>query len=103
MENPNEEYTLVLNEHANNFSISLSNLLQRNELVDVTLAGDGGIFNAHRLVLSVVSPYFQRMFTQLPTNQQAIGNSVFGSVFFLLVSIFNLFFFFRLYHFLQCL
>lgn len=76
-----KEYTMIWKDHANNVSIAFNNLLQQNELVDVTLAADGGLFNVHRLVLSALSPYFRRIFTQMPTTQQAIGNECFTSVF----------------------
>lgn len=68
-----EGYSLGWNDYATNFSISLTDLLKRKELVDVTLIADGHLFNAHRLVLSALSPYFQQIFAQMPTNQQAFG------------------------------
>lgn len=39
--------------------------------MDVTLAAEGQLVKAHRLVLSVCSPYFRKMFTQMPANQHA--------------------------------
>lgn len=68
-----EKYSVIWNDHANNFSTSFSELLQQKELVDVTLVADGHLFNAHRLVLSALSPHFRQMFTQMPANQQAFG------------------------------
>lgn len=41
--------------------------------MDVTLAAEGQFVKAHRLVLSVCSPYFRKMFTQMPANQHAFG------------------------------
>lgn len=73
----NEKYTLGWNDHANNFSTAFSNLLERKEFIDVTLAADGYLFSAHRLVLSAISPYFRQMFTQMPANQQAYGTTHF--------------------------
>lgn len=67
-------YAMIWNNHADNFSVSFNDLLQQQELVDVTLAADGGLFNVHRLVLSALSPYFRRIFTQMSATQQAIGN-----------------------------
>ncbi|XP_037921338.1 modifier of mdg4-like [Hermetia illucens] len=59
----------------NNFNSNLSagfhESLCRGDLVDVTLAAEGQFVKAHRLVLSVCSPYFRRMFTQMPANQHA--------------------------------
>lgn len=39
--------------------------------MDVTLAAEGQLVKAHRLILSVCSPYFRKMFTQMPANQHA--------------------------------
>lgn len=59
MPSPIDGYTLSWDNHANNFPINLIDLLKRNEFVDVTLVADGHLFSAHRLVLSVMSPYFR--------------------------------------------
>lgn len=75
MSSINKEYSLNLEHHASNFSISLNEMLQQNELVDVTLVADGYLFGAHRLVLSAFSPYFRQMFTQMPANPQVFGKS----------------------------
>lgn len=73
MASANEEYAMHWKDHANNFSHLFSDLLEQNELVDVTLVADGYLIEAHRLVLSSLSPYFRQMFTSMPTNQQAFG------------------------------
>lgn len=42
--------------------------LQRDEkMVDVTIAAGGRVFKAHKLVLSVCSPYFQKIFLEHPS------------------------------------
>ncbi|KAL1390227.1 hypothetical protein pipiens_003200 [Culex pipiens pipiens] len=42
--------------------------LQRDgQMVDVTIAAGGKIFKAHKLVLSVCSPYFQKIFLEHPS------------------------------------
>lgn len=69
----NGGYMFGWNDHANNIKISISDLLQTKELVDVTLVADGYVFNAHRLVLAAISPHFRQMFTLVPANQQAFG------------------------------
>lgn len=56
-----------------NFSLAINDLLQNDELVDVKLVVEGHLISAHRLVLSAMSPYFLKMFTQVPVNQQAFG------------------------------
>lgn len=76
MASANEEFTLGWSDYANNFSHSFSDLLEQKELVDVTLVADGYLLNAHRLVLSALSPYFHQMFTSMPANQQAFGTAI---------------------------
>lgn len=73
MSGSNEQLQLGWNDHSLNLSISLSKLLEQKEMVDVALVADGYLFNAHRLVLAAISPYFRQMFTQVPANQQAFG------------------------------
>lgn len=48
------------------------NLLQEDSLVDVTLAADGYFVQAHRLVLSVCSPYFKELFSVNPCNHPIV-------------------------------
>lgn len=74
----NERYSVSWAQHANNFSDSFYDLLEQKQLVDVTLAADGHLFPAHRLVLSALSPYFHGMFAEMPVQQQAIGNLFFS-------------------------
>lgn len=71
------KYSLGWDGHGANFSNAFNEILRDDELVDVTLVADGHLFHAHRLVLSALSPYFRKMFKQMPTNQQAFGKSYF--------------------------
>lgn len=71
--NANEEHSLRSGYHARNLLISFNELMQQQELFDVTLVADGYLFGAHRLILSALSPYFRQMFTQMPAHQQAFG------------------------------
>lgn len=68
-----EQFSLCWNNYNTNLSTGFHESLCRGDLVDVTLAAEGHLVKAHRLVLSVCSPYFQKMFTQMPANQHAFG------------------------------
>lgn len=68
-----EQFSLCWNNFNNNLSAGFHDSLCRGDLVDVTLAAEGQLVKAHRLVLSVCSPYFRKMFTQMPANQHAFG------------------------------
>jgi hypothetical protein len=48
----------------------LKNYLEH--FTDVTLAAEGQLFKAHRLVLSTCSTYFKDMFIQTPQNQHPL-------------------------------
>ena len=76
-------------------SAGFHGLLSRGDLVDVTLAAEGRLLQAHKLVLSVCSPYFQEMFKMNPT-QHPIGKissliRVFLSIFFVVSVLINCF------------
>ncbi|XP_017475182.1 PREDICTED: modifier of mdg4 isoform X4 [Rhagoletis zephyria] len=68
-----EQFSLCWNNFNSNLSAGFHESLCRGDLVDVTLAAEGQFVKAHRLVLSVCSPYFRKMFTQMPANQHAFG------------------------------
>lgn len=68
-----EQFSLCWNNFNTNLSAGFHESLCRGDLVDVTLAAEGQLVKAHRLVLSVCSPYFRKMFTQMPANQHAFG------------------------------
>jgi len=53
-------------------STGFHGLLSRGDLVDVTLAAEGRLLQAHKLVLSVCSPYFQEMFKMNPTQHPIV-------------------------------
>ena len=57
-----EQFSLVWNTFPRNLSSGLYNLLAGEQLVDVTLAAEGQILRAHKLILSVCSTYFRDLF-----------------------------------------
>lgn len=66
-----EQFSLCWNNFNTNLSAGFHESLLRGDLVDVTLAAEGQFVKAHRLILSVCSPYFRKMLTQVPVTQHA--------------------------------
>ena len=54
-----EKFCLQWNDHHRMFFTAAETLSQAGQLTDVTLAAGGSVFPAHRLVLSVCSPFFK--------------------------------------------
>jgi hypothetical protein len=75
-----ENYRVKMEEFAlcwNNFSENISNGFQKlldngNLLVDCTLACEGKLIRAHKIVLAICSPYFQEMFVSNPCKHPII-------------------------------
>ncbi|KRT86883.1 BTB domain-containing protein, partial [Oryctes borbonicus] len=61
-----QQYCLKWNNHQPNFISVFSSLLNSESLVDVTLSAEGRHLQAHKLVLSACSSYFQSLFTINP-------------------------------------
>ncbi|KAL1130650.1 hypothetical protein AAG570_011892 [Ranatra chinensis] len=61
-ESGSEQFSLRWNNFQANVTSGFESLLEGEELVDVTLAVDGRLLRAHKLVLSICSPYFKEMF-----------------------------------------
>ncbi|KAL1517482.1 hypothetical protein ABEB36_001244 [Hypothenemus hampei] len=61
-----QQYCLRWNNHQPNFISVFSSLLNNESLVDVTLAAEGKHLQAHKVVLSACSSYFQTLFTINP-------------------------------------
>ncbi|EDW79913.2 uncharacterized protein Dwil_GK17760 [Drosophila willistoni] len=61
-----QQFCLRWNNHQPNFISVCSSLLHNGTLVDVTLAAEGRQLQAHKIVLSACSSYFQALFTANP-------------------------------------
>ncbi|XP_047358138.1 GDNF-inducible zinc finger protein 1-like [Vespa velutina] len=61
---PGEQFSLIWNSFSRNLSSSLYTLLIDEQLVDVTLIAEDKILRAHKLILSVCSTYFNRLFKE---------------------------------------
>lgn len=61
-----ELFSLCWNNFHTNLSTGFHSLFQGEHLVDVTLAAEGRILKAHKMVLSVCSPYFNELFRENP-------------------------------------
>ncbi|KAG5877469.1 hypothetical protein JTB14_029403 [Gonioctena quinquepunctata] len=61
-----QQYCLRWNNHQPNFISVFSSLLSSQSLVDVTLAAEGKHLQAHKVVLSACSSYFQSLFATNP-------------------------------------
>ncbi|XP_076265065.1 uncharacterized protein LOC143199153 isoform X1 [Rhynchophorus ferrugineus] len=61
-----EQFSLRWNNFHSNLKSGFHELLQQADMVDVTLAVDGHFLQAHKVVLSICSPYFKQMFKVNP-------------------------------------
>ncbi|KAG5684904.1 hypothetical protein PVAND_014114 [Polypedilum vanderplanki] len=67
-----EEFALTWNNFTDNVISGFSALFVQGNLCDVTLAVEGKLLKAHKVVLSICSPYFQRMFAENPCQHPVI-------------------------------
>ncbi|XP_069686648.1 modifier of mdg4-like isoform X5 [Periplaneta americana] len=65
-ETESEQFSLRWNNFHSNLTSGFHALLQGEDLVDVTLAAGGQFVQAHKIVLSVCSPYFKDLFKVNP-------------------------------------
>ncbi|XP_023933983.2 modifier of mdg4 isoform X2 [Bicyclus anynana] len=61
-----QQFSLSWNNFHGNLSKGFANLLGNGEFVDVTIAVDGHLLQAHKVILSICSPYFKKMFQLNP-------------------------------------
>ncbi|CAL4063271.1 unnamed protein product, partial [Meganyctiphanes norvegica] len=67
-----QHFCLRWNNFQSNIASSFEALLDREELVDVTLTAEGESLKAHRILLSACSHYFRDLFRELPSHQHPI-------------------------------
>lgn len=83
-----QQFSLSWNNFHGNLSKGFAALLGNGEFVDVTIAVDGHLLQAHKVILSICSPYFKKMFQinpcQHPISMYSIivhSNKRFKSIF----------------------
>ncbi|XP_060809608.1 protein bric-a-brac 1 isoform X1 [Amyelois transitella] len=67
-----QQYSLRWNNHQPNFISTFTTLLTTRTLVDVTLAAEGKQLQAHKIVLSACSTYFQSLFVDNPSRHPIV-------------------------------
>jgi len=67
-----EEFLLKWNDHHKHFFLGAEELCEADEYTDVTLAAGTKFFSAHKLVLSICSPYFRQLFKHLGKDKPVI-------------------------------
>merc|ERR1712183_67613 len=67
-----EDFLLKWNDHHSLFFAGAEELCESEEYTDVTLAAGSKFFPAHKLVLSICSPYFQKLFRRLGAEKPVI-------------------------------
>lgn len=67
-----EQFSLTWNNFQSNLTTGFHDLLQGENFVDVTLAVEGHLLNAHKLVLSLCSPYFKEIFKLNPCKHPVV-------------------------------
>jgi len=72
-----EDFLLKWNDHHSLFFAGAEELCQSEEYTDVTLAAGQRFFSAHRLVLSICSPFFRALFKRLGSGAVAQKSVIF--------------------------
>nr|WVH45129.1 broad-complex core protein [Exorista sorbillans] len=67
-----DEFKLCWKNFQDNIASGFQSLYDRGDLVDVTLACDGKLLQAHKFVLAICSPYFQEIFITNPCKHPII-------------------------------
>lgn len=67
-----EQFSLRWNNFHSNLTSGFHDLMQANDMVDVTLAVEGQFLQAHKIVLSICSPLFKQLFKINPCKHPVI-------------------------------
>ncbi|XP_063634045.1 transcription activator GAGA-like isoform X2 [Cydia splendana] len=67
-----QQFSLSWNNFHGNLTKGFAGLLGNGEFVDVTIAVDGHLLQAHKVILSICSPYFKKMFQVNPCQHPII-------------------------------
>ncbi|KAF5277096.1 hypothetical protein FQA39_LY06334 [Lamprigera yunnana] len=67
-----EQFSLRWNNFHSNLSSGFHDLMQGNDMVDVTLSVEGQFLKAHKIVLSICSPLFKQIFKVNPCKHPVI-------------------------------
>ena len=67
-----EDFLLKWNDHHTLFFAGAEELCREEEYTDVTLSAGSKFFSAHKLVLSICSPYFRQLFKRLGNEKSVI-------------------------------
>jgi len=61
-DNPDDQFSLKWNNFQSNLATGFRDLLEEEVMVDVTVAAEGKFVQAHKVILSICSPYFKDLF-----------------------------------------
>lgn len=67
-----EHFSLRWNNFNDNMKTGFHELLRREDFVDVTIAAEGKLIQAHKMVLSICSPYFKNIFKTNPCQHPVV-------------------------------
>jgi len=67
-----EDFMLKWNDHHSLFFVGAEELCESEEYTDVTLAAGTKLFPAHKLILSICSPYFRQLFKTMGKEKTVI-------------------------------
>lgn len=67
-----EQFSLRWNNFHSNLTSGFHELFQANDMVDVTLSVEGKFLQAHKLVLSICSPFFKQLFKMNPCKHPVV-------------------------------